>query len=84
MFAKSERYYFDAAAIAESAIAAGQDRGGGVKYSQNITVPGAGKQNLTRIGVTQETRNKRNVWTLSPMATPHTLPLSRLNCQKLA
>lgn len=67
LLSKSARYYFDAAAIAESAITAGESRGGGKKVSaSNAHYPeGTAKQNLDVYGMTPGTRNKRSVWTVA-------------------
>lgn len=70
MLTKSAKYWYDADAIKEISISAGEDRGGGIKYSMNVTVPGNSKQNLNRMGASSETRNKRSVWTMAAMPTP--------------
>ena len=59
MLAKSQRYYYDAKAIAEQATYAGQSRGGSTnRYTQN----NAGMDNKI-----YDTRNKRTVWTVNPV-----------------
>lgn len=56
LFAKSQKYYYDSAAIKEPASYAGQDRGGSQnRYEQNS----AGMDNKQ-----YDTRNKRSVWTV--------------------
>lgn len=92
LLSKSQRYWYDADAVSELAISAGEDRGGGVKYSTSTTTPGTAKQNLTRMGATGETRNRRSVWTLAtlPCADAHfaTYPIElpetclRAGCQE--
>lgn len=58
LLAKSQRYYFDAEAIAEPAAYAGEGRGGSTnRYEQNT----AGMDNKQ-----YDTRNKRSVWTVCP------------------
>jgi DNA modification methylase len=78
MFAKSERYYFDADAIRESLSRATIDRdkkprgrsqnGGGSKES--VAGYDYSRDGLGDMQSNPDGRNKRNVWTLSPMATP--------------
>lgn len=66
LMAKSERYYYDADAIAEQA--SGEARGGGFKAA------GAGHTNLSKCGeIAYEQRNKRSVWTVAtqPYAEAH-------------
>ena len=67
LLTKSQKYYFDNAAIAERSVAAGEFRGGGLKVSaSNDYLPdGSSKQNLDKYGETTETRNKRSVWTVA-------------------
>lgn len=68
LLAKSERYYYDAAAIAEDAIHTGRV----VKATDPNTAKNAQTGNLTALGFTTHdslvgsTRNKRDVWTLGP------------------
>jgi DNA modification methylase len=62
LLSKSERYYYDADAIAESAISAGQDRGGGHRCNPDAVNDQHMKAGLSKIGVTGQTRNKRSVW----------------------
>lgn len=58
LLAKSERYYFDADAIAEPAAYAGQQRGGSTnRYEQN---------NFGGDNAVYDTRNKRSVWHVKP------------------
>lgn len=58
LLSKSERYHFDAEAIAEPAAYAGCDRGGSTnRYEQNS----AGMDNKQF-----DTRNKRSVWSVNP------------------
>jgi DNA modification methylase len=71
LLAKSERYYYDAAAIAEDAIHAGRlvlASGGDAKNAQGANRAAAGftKHNTT-IGAT---RNARTVWTISTQPYP--------------
>jgi DNA modification methylase len=66
LLSKSQDYFYDSLAIQEPSIAAGERRGGGLKYSD----PGSaatlgGKHNLDRYGVTPEGRNRRSVWTIA-------------------
>ena len=67
LLSKSQKYYYDNAAIAERSVAAGEFRGGGLKVSaSNDYLPdGSSKQNLDKYGETTETRNKRSVWTVA-------------------
>jgi DNA modification methylase len=58
LLAKSERYHYDAGAIAEPAAYAGQMRGGSTnRYEQNAS----GMDNKI-----YDTRNKRTVWSVQP------------------
>jgi DNA modification methylase len=68
LMAKNERYFYDADAVKEEAINAGAVVGGGHKHSNTETVPGAGKQNLDKLGESPlgNYRNQRNVWHLGP------------------
>jgi DNA modification methylase len=71
LLAKSERYYFDAAAIAEDAVKAGQvlhshgtgakDRAGASEVNDNRTKIGLANWNQPQ----PDTRNKRSVWTVT-------------------
>jgi len=76
MFAKSERYYFDSFAIAERlARPEEMDRATPAKFGGADKFTEAKKQSRLHsgneyTGTPTGTRNKRNVWTLSPMATP--------------
>jgi DNA modification methylase len=67
LLAKASRYFYDAEAIAEEAERAGEMPGGGIKYSEAVTAPGSGKQNLDRLGLKPvgSTRNARNVWAIA-------------------
>ena len=66
LLSKRERYYYDAAAIAEPAISAGESRGGGTKVSGNGYAGGAlPPQHLAVYGETPPNRNKRSVWTVA-------------------
>ena len=75
LLSKSQKYHYDAEAIQEQAISAGESRGGGLKVSaSNTYLPkGSAKQNLDCYGETPETRNKRSVWTVAtkPYAGAH-------------
>ncbi len=67
LLAKSERYYFDAEAIKEAAVSAGETRGGGIKYSDRSQDNGiGGAHNPYKYGETPDARNRRSVWTVSP------------------
>ncbi len=75
LLSKSARYHFDADAIAEVAISAGETRGGGLKVSKsNDYLPsGSAKQNLDCYGETPNTRNRRSVWEVAtaPFSEAH-------------
>jgi len=58
LLAKSQRYYFDAKAIAEPALYAGDNRG-----DRTDSRRGTSMNSIS--GVTGDTRNKRDVWTMS-------------------
>lgn len=64
LLTKSAQYFYDAAAVSESSISAGESRGGGKKYSSHAAtdVIIGDKHNLDKYGITPETRNKRSVW----------------------
>jgi len=71
LLSKSDRYHFDADAIAEPAVKAGlvlHGEGTGAKDRENVTDT---NDRRTRIGLSQktepqpETRNKRSVWTVA-------------------
>lgn len=68
LLAKSQRYYFDAVAIQEQAINAGQSRSFSTAKKQGRAV-GREASGNERIGAPPveiaETRNKRSVWTVS-------------------
>lgn len=69
LLSKSPKYFFDHLAIRETAVTAGQKRGGGKKYSQNAVVAHrSDSQRLDRYGVTPDQRNKRSVWNVSTKA----------------
>jgi DNA modification methylase len=71
LLSKNARYYYDAAAIAEDAISAGEDRGGGLKYSDRTKDNGiGGAHNLDKFGATGQTRNRRSVWTIATQPFP--------------
>jgi DNA modification methylase len=71
MFAKSERYWFDADAIREPATDTGRVNGrDGRTEETDARPPGSNPRTLARLDYSQSGRNKRNVWTLPPMATP--------------
>jgi DNA modification methylase len=67
LLTKSAQYFYDAAAVAETSISAGESRGGGKKYSSDAASPViiGDKHNLDKYGVTPETRNRRSVWTVA-------------------
>ena len=58
LLSKSPRYYYDHEAIKEPAIYAGDDRG-----SRTDARRGTGMNSMS--GVTGETKNKRDVWTIN-------------------
>ena len=58
LLSKSPRYYYDSEAIKEPAIYAGDDRG-----SRTDARRGTGMNSMS--GVTGETKNKRDVWTIN-------------------
>jgi len=70
LLAKSERYYYDAAAIKEPVTGRAHRRGSGV--NPKCAAPGSGnKQNTSMsaaINGLVEDRNKRSVWTISTQA----------------
>lgn len=74
LLSKSERYYYDAKAIAEPALRAGEIPYGSVKVGLTPYLT-PGKQNLDRAAVipVAENRNKRSVWTVptQPYAEAH-------------
>lgn len=67
LLSKSARYYYDAEAISEPAIYAGDDRGSRADSRRDIVL--ANSMN----GKTGETRNRRSVWTVatSPYSGAH-------------
>jgi DNA modification methylase len=72
LLAKSERYYYDAEAIAEEAI--GVDGGAPLKAQDKDRGPFAnGNSGLANGWLSSATRNKRNVWTIPshPFADAH-------------
>lgn len=74
LLTKSERYYYDAEAVKEASATAGEERGGGLKYSDRSSDNGiGGAHNLDKYGMTSSTRNKRSVWTIAsrPFAGAH-------------
>jgi DNA modification methylase len=76
LLTKSERYFYDAEAIAEPAnYPEGPGNGPNSKYSAlaSLYIPGhSGKQNLEKIGPSPS-RNRRNVWTIpsQPFSDAH-------------
>ena len=66
LFAKSDRYYFDAEAFKEPAARAGA-KAGGKKYSSAESASALGRHHTaaTLSGVVAETRNRRSVWTVA-------------------
>jgi DNA modification methylase len=74
LLAKSERYYFDAEAIAEVSARAGEVAGG-AKYSSDAADANIGGKHTaaTLAGAVGDTRNKRSVWTVptQPYAEAH-------------
>lgn len=66
LLAKAERYYYDAAAIAEPAVS---DHGSGNGYKRPAQISRNGRGSDTPYEP-QETRNKRSVWTLGPDPYP--------------
>jgi DNA modification methylase len=94
LLSKSERYYYDAAAIAEPAVKAGQvlhSYGTAAKDRQDVSET---NDRRTRIGLADwnqacpETRNKRSVWTVAtnPYAEAHfaTFPVGLIDSCILA
>ena len=75
LLSKSERYWFDAAAIAETAVRAGDLPLGSHKYTVNTVNDMRIRQGLEAHSRTPvaETRNKRSVWTVAsePFAEAH-------------
>lgn len=71
LLAKSERYFYDAQAIAEPAKSAGRvvSYDGSQKNTdhENRTYPGQGGERDIEV---KATRNKRNVWTVNPKPFP--------------
>ena len=66
MLSKSARYYYDHEAIKQASVSAGENRGGGLKYSDREHNNGiGGHHNLDKYGITPDLRNKRDVWTVS-------------------
>jgi DNA modification methylase len=67
LLSKSERYFYDRDAIAESAQRAGEIPGGGHKWSADGLTPSGGAQNLDKLGLRSvgDTRNRRTVWTIA-------------------
>lgn len=69
LLSKSERYYYDADAIAEDALCAGKPLGSSIRYDGRM-----GESGWNREGDAQhKTRNKRTVWTIAtePCAEAH-------------
>lgn len=68
LLAKSEKYFYDHEAVKEPAVTAGEDRGGGKKGANEYARTGdeklRTKAGLASIGVTPDTRNRRDVWTI--------------------
>ena len=67
LLAKSKRYFYDAEAIKEDSVSAGESRGGGhsasgteIKYGKRTDT-----QRLNQYGETTATRNKRSVWSVA-------------------
>jgi DNA modification methylase len=74
LITKSERYFYDAEAIKEASISAGEDRGGGKKGAAEYLRTGdeklRTKAGLASFGVTPDSRNKRSVWTIATHPFP--------------
>jgi DNA modification methylase len=68
LLAKSERYYYDAEAVAEKAICAGQSFTFTTPYKKSRNLDGKTSGNeMNGAYVKQaDTRNKRSVWTVNP------------------
>jgi DNA modification methylase len=71
LLSKSERYYYDAEAIAETSIRAGDIPGGSKKVGAT-PYPFHDRQNLDRAATkaVSETRNKRSVWEIGTAPFP--------------
>lgn len=68
LLAKSERYYFDADAIRESAVTDGDCR---FERTDNTQIRARnGTDSRTRTGMPTNGRNKRDVWTINSEPTP--------------
>lgn len=68
LLSKSERYYFDAAAIAEPAIRCGAAPGGGHRYNPDKINDQHNRAGLSKIEAVGHTRNKRSVWEVATQA----------------
>jgi DNA modification methylase len=64
LLAKSERYYYDAGAIAEKAVS-DHDSGNGYSRSEQISRGGRGQASGWTMDGSGGTRNARNVWTIN-------------------
>ena len=69
LLSKSARYFYDAEAVAENAVSAGEDRGGGKKYAKHYRDEGnpmyRTKAGLDKMGASGDTRNRHSVWTVA-------------------
>jgi hypothetical protein len=77
LLAKSERYYYDAVAVAEPAVYAGTEQsfGSASKAAREIGKPPHGNERPDAPPVVMKaTRNLRNVWTLSSEPLPQEPP----------
>ena len=71
LLAKSERYFYDAEAVKERSISAGECRGGGKKYSSGeMMINGQISHNLNSYGETPALANRRSVWTVASEPFP--------------
>lgn len=75
LLAKSARYFFDAAAIAEPAVAT-ENRGGGRKIQNLVTGPGQKNDGFKDRWRPSTTRNRRTVWRIptQPLPDEHYAP----------
>jgi hypothetical protein len=75
LMSKQARYFYDADAISEIAISAGEIRGGGHKYAPDSANDQHMRAGLAKLGTraASETRNRRSVWEVatSPYSEAH-------------
>lgn len=71
LLTKSDRYFYDAAAIKEVAHDTGRENGRSGRFEEaSARPPNSSPRTLARIDYSQQGRNKRNVWTIATHPYP--------------